>query len=528
MKKWSVIIILAAAQFVMVLDSTVMNVSISEVVADLNTTVAGLQMAITFYTLTMAALMLLGGKLGDKYGRLRIFRIGAVVYGIGSLITGLAPNLTVLIIGWSLIEGIGAILVIPAVAALVATNYSGKNRAVGYAILGGIAGAAAAAGPLIGGFVTTYFSWRYVFIGETVVMLLVLLASTKLVDKAKRSLERIDMQSVILSATGMLAMIYGMLQSKTWGWIQPHTKPVINGHEIAPLGISLSAYLMLIGALILYWFYRRQVMLETTKRNPLLKPSLLAIPRLRAGLSVLGAQYATIAAVFFVLPIYLQMTLGFDALKTGMKILPLSFGVIAFAIVGQRLSAKRPPRTIVRYGQIMLLVGTVVLLASISPELKGWVFGAGMALLGAGLGLLASQLGNVNMSSVDAESSGEVGGMQGVAQNLGSSIGTALIGSVLIASLGSNFNQSVSASDLPSQVKSQVATITQQGVEIVPASDVTALAQSKGLPQSQSDQLSELYNQAQLDGLREALFAILLICILSIFLTRNLPTKRLT
>src|SRR6478609_11072342 len=174
-RKWLPLIILAAAQFVMVLDSSVMNVSISQIVEDLDTTVTGVQLAITAYTLVMAAFMLVGAKLGDIYGRDRAFGIGLAVYGLGSLTTALSPNLTVLLFGWSLIEGLGAVLVIPAIAALIAANYEGKDRALAYGIVGGIAAAAVAAGPLIGGFVTTYFSWRYVFVGEVVIVAVILL-----------------------------------------------------------------------------------------------------------------------------------------------------------------------------------------------------------------------------------------------------------------------------------------------------------------------------------------------------------------
>ena len=168
---WLPIAILASAQFVMVLDSSVMNVSISQIVEDLDTTIQGVQLAITAYTLVMAAFMLAGAKLGDILGRDRTFAIGLAVYGLGSLTTALSPNLTVLLIGWSLVEGLGAALVMPAIVSLVAATYSGSQRALAFGIIGGVAGAAIAAGPLIGGWVTTEFSWRYVFAAETVVVI---------------------------------------------------------------------------------------------------------------------------------------------------------------------------------------------------------------------------------------------------------------------------------------------------------------------------------------------------------------------
>jgi MFS family permease len=196
----TVILILGTAQFVMVLDSTVMNVSISEVVKDLDTTVAGVQLAITAYTLVMAAFMLTGAKLGDLWGRRRAFTIGLVIYGIGSLATALSPNLTVLLIGWSLIEGLGAVLVIPAIASLTAVNYKGPERALAFGLLGGIAGAGAAAGPLIGGFITSALTWRLVFAGETVLVLGILMLVKRIHDEPPLRQDPLDRGGAALSA----------------------------------------------------------------------------------------------------------------------------------------------------------------------------------------------------------------------------------------------------------------------------------------------------------------------------------------
>ena len=228
MKNWPVIAILGSAQFVMVLDGTVMNVSISTVVEDLDTSVDAMQAAITFYTLTMAAFMLLGAKLGDVWGRRRAFVIGSIVYAIGSLTTALSPNVVVLFLGWSIIEGLGAVLVIPAIAALIADNYEGHARVTAYAIIGAASGAAVAAGPLIGGFMTTYLSWRYVFVAEVVIMAGVVLFARRIEDRTGARPSRIDLLSVLLSAAGLVFVVFGMLQSKTWGWVIPLHPP---GHR---------------------------------------------------------------------------------------------------------------------------------------------------------------------------------------------------------------------------------------------------------------------------------------------------------
>ncbi|MDY7541284.1 MULTISPECIES: MFS transporter [unclassified Cryobacterium] len=525
MNKWTAVAVLGSAQFVMVLDSTVMNVSISTVVTDLDTTVAAMQSAITFYTLTMAAVMLLGAKLGDVWGRRRAFVIGAIVYSCGSLLTALSPNFVVLFLGWSVVEGLGAVLVIPAIAALVAENYRGSDRVTAYAIIGAVSGAAVAAGPLIGGYVTTYLNWRYVFVSEVVIMIGVVLTARLIADNSRPSSSRIDVPSVLLSAAGLVLVVYGMLQSKTWGWILPKQAPEINGNPIEPLGLSLVPYLILLGAFLLVLFSGRQRRLAETGRAPLLDIGLFSITQLRSGLSVLGAQYAFTAGVFFMIPIYLQMTLGLNALETGLKIFPLSIALILFSVVGTRLSTLWSPRRIVRVGQVVLVGSAACLLGSVSLDLKSVVFGIGMFTAGAALGLLASQLGNVNMSSVGEEKTSEVGGLQGVFQNLGSSLGTALIGSVLIASLSSSFFGSVESSSLPDTVKSAVSTQTEAGIAIVPVSSVARIATDAGLSSTDSAALTTIYSESQVSSLRVSFFALILFALGSLLFSRNIPNK---
>lgn len=524
MKKWSVVIILGAAQFVMVLDGTVMNVSISTVVVDLDTTVAAMQSAITFYTLTMAAFMLLGAKLGDVWGRRRAFVIGSCIYAVGSLVTAVSPTITTLFLGWSIIEGLGAVLVIPAIAALVADNYTGRDRITAFAIIGAVSGAAVAAGPLIGGFVTTYFSWRFVFVAEVIIMAIVVIFSRQVTDSTARQRVSIDLLSVILSSAGLVAVVFGMLQTKTWGWIQPLNSPEIGGVAIAPLGVSMSAWLILVGGALLVVFVRRQRSLVRQGRSPLVHVELFSIAQLRSGLSVLGAQYAVTAGLFFMVPVYLQMTLGLNALETGIKIFPLSISLILFSIVGMRLSTRWSPRRIVRVGQLILVFSALILLAAATEDLRSVVFAAGMFLAGAALGLLASQLGNVNMSAVSEKETSEVGGLQGVFQNLGSSLGTALIGSVLIGALATSFAGGVASSELPTAAKATIAEATEGGVAIVPAATVEALGTEAGLTTEEAATLATLYRDSQLSSLRVAFFGLIVISALALLFSRGIPS----
>jgi len=525
MKKWSVVVILGCAQFVMVLDGTVMNVSISTVVKDLNTTVSAMQAAITFYTLTMAAAMLFGAKLGDVWGRRRAFVIGSCVYGLGSLTTALSPSIQILFLGWSIIEGLGAVLVIPAIAALVADNYSGKDRITAYAIIGAVSGAAVAAGPLIGGFITTYSSWRFVFAGEVVIMAVVAIVARRVKDAAVRQKVRIDVLSVLLSALGLVLLVGGMLQSKTWGWVLPLSSPKIGGVPIAPLGVSLTAWFIAVGGVLLFLFVRRQQGLVARGRPPLVHVTMFSITRLRSGLSVLGAQYAVTAGLFFMVPVYLQMTLGLDALETGIRIFPLSIAIILFSIVGTRLSRRWPPRRIVWVGQLVLVLSGFLLLSSVTADLRSGLFATGMFLTGSALGLLASQLGNVNMSSVSDKETSEVGGLQGVFQNLGSSLGTALIGSILIGALSTSFASGVTTSGLSPATVSIVQQKTQGGVAIVPSASVDQIATKAGLSSADSQKLAEIYRDSQLAALRVAFVGLIAISLLSLIFARGLPVE---
>ena len=284
MRKWLPLVILASAQFVMVLDSSVMNVSISQIVADLDTTVTGVQGAITMYTLVMAAFMLVGAKLGDIWGRDRVFAVGLAVYGAGSAITSISQNLPMLLFGWSLIEGLGAVLVIPAIAALTAANYDGKDRAFAYGMIGGAAGAAIAAGPLIGGWVTTNFSWRYVFVGEVVVVIAILIVH-RFLKRAPRPehVPKLDLGGAALSALALGLIVFGILKSSTWGWIYPIDAPTIAGNEITPFGFSVVPFLIVGGFVVLGCFLAWEERRERRGESTLLDRRLLKIEALHGA-----------------------------------------------------------------------------------------------------------------------------------------------------------------------------------------------------------------------------------------------------
>jgi MFS family permease len=514
---WGVIAMLAAAQFVMVLDTTVMNVSISQIVEDLNTTVVGLQTAITIYTLVMAAFMLIGGKLGDKWGARRAYAIGLLIYGAGSLTTALSPNLAVLLVGWSFIEGFGAVLVIPAIAALTAVTYSGRQRALAYGILGGVSGASAAIGPLIGGWVTANYTWRLVFASETVAVLLLMLFLRAIPATPGRA-TKLDLPGAFLSAAGLGLAVFGILRSSQWGWIGPKAAA-----PFTPLGLSPVFWLIIAGGVLLWLFARREEKVMAAGDEPLLDLRLLDIPVLRAGLTTLLGQQFIIMSTFFVLPLYLQTVLGYDSLETGITILPLSLSLFVCALGGASLAGRMSPKRIVEIGLIGMLIGEVLLIAFTGPDLRSLGFGVALALVGAGLGLLASQLGNINMSAVPPERGSEVGGLQGTAQNLGASLGTALIGSILIASLVGNFQTNVLANPALASVSDEIAATAEANANFVTTEQVRTSAEQAGLSAEQTDALVAEYAEAQITALKVAFAAIALFALLAFAYVHRLP-----
>jgi MFS family permease len=521
------IAIFASAQFVMVLDSSVMNVSISQIVKDLDTTIQGVQLAITAYTLVMAALMLAGAKLGDILGRSRTFALGLAIYGLGSLTTALSPNLTVLLIGWSLIEGLGAALVVPAIVSLIAATYSGRQRATAFGIVGGVAGAAIAAGPLIGGWFTTELSWRYVFAGETLIVMAILLLRRRLQSApAVEHPPKLDVVGVALSTLGLGFAVFGILKSSEWGLIEPRGALTIGGEEITPFGFSAVPFLILAGlgfiAAFVMWEERR----ERKGLDTLLDRSLLKIKQLRAGLSTLAMQQLILLGTFFVLPVYLQVVLGLDAFESGKRLFPMSVSMFIAAMLGPRLAAGFAPKRVAQVGLLALVAASVFLLGTIDVELRETGFALALTLFGIGAGLLLSQLGNVIMSSVEAAKINEAGGLQGTAQNLGASLGTALIGAVLIAALTNGFVLKVEDNPaITPPVRERVTQIAQKGIPVVPVDDIEQAALDEGVPSNEAKAIADDYGDAQLQGLKRALLAVAIFALLSLWFTRGLPGR---
>lgn len=494
------LVVLAAAQFLMVLDSAVMNVSISQLVEDFDTDVSTIQAVITFYALVMAAFMITGGKLGDRWGRVRTFTIGIGVYAVGSLVTAAAPTVGVLVLGWSVIEGIGAALVMPAMVALVGGMYTGRDRAMAYGVLGGVAGAGVAVGPILGGWVTANASWRLVFVGEVVVAVLIL-AGVRLLREPQRR-ERppqIDWTGAGLSALGLALVVYGVLQSSAWGWITPRNSPVIL------LGLPLTLWVIGAGVLVLLLFAQWQRFRERRDLDPLIHLDNLGNRQLRSGLSMLLAQNLILMGIFFSIPLYLQVVQGFDAFETGLRMLPVSVTLFLASAVGPALATRLSPRTICRIGMVVLFVATLALLGRMESEIDEIGFLVAMAVLGVGMGLVASQLGNVVQSAVDESGRGEAGGLQYTAQQFGGALGTALIGAVVLGGLATSFADLVARDPVVSaELSVEVEIEVSAGVPFAPSSAVREALEAAGADPVQAEASVADYDAATLTGSPES------------------------
>jgi MFS family permease len=516
----TVLLTLAAGQFLMTLDTSVMNVSIATVAKDVGTTVSGIQTAIVAYTLVMAALMIPGAKVGAIIGRKRAFAIGCVIYGCGSFTTAISQNLPTLLFGWSFLEGVGAALILPAIVALVAGNFPRERRPAAYGLVAAAGAIAVAVGPLIGGLCTTYFSWRWVFAGEDLVVVAILVLARKIADAPPETRPKLDYIGSVLVGLGLTLVVSGVLGSGTWGWIKP--RPDARSWA----GLSPTVWLILAGLGVVWLFLLWQDRLERLGREPLVRPALLKNRQLTGGLTMFFFQYLMQAGLFYVVPLYLSVCLGLSALATGARLTPLSITLLAAAIGIPKFRPQANPRRVVRLGLFLLLVGTVVLLGALDADSGPEIVLVPMLLIGFGIGALASQLGAVTVSAVPDDQASEVGGVQNTVTNLGASMGTALAGSLLIAALSTSFLTNIeNSSAIPSRVKSQAQTELSSGVPFISDADLQKALDEQHVTSKTADAATEAYRDARISGLRGGLFILALMAIVGLSLSGRIPAR---
>jgi MFS family permease len=378
---------------------------------------------------------------------------------------------------------------------------------------------AVAVGPLIGGFATTYFSWRWVFAGEVVLVLVILLLTRRIAESPVTEKPKLDLIGAAMSALGLGLFVFGILKSGEWGWIQPRE----GGPSWA--GLSPTIWLLLGGLFVLWIFFRWEDRVYARGGEPLVRRELFRNRQLTGGLTMFLFQYLVQAGIFFVVPLYLSVALGLSAIDTGVRILPLSITLLAAAIGVPRVFPNTSPRLIVRSGLLALFAGTVVLMALLDVNSGPEVVLVPLLLIGLGVGALASQLGAVTVSAVPDEQASEVGGVQNTMTNLGASIGTALAGAILISTLTTAFVANIQKSDaIPASVKSQAQVQLAGGVPFISDADLNKALDEANVPPEQSDAALSAYQDARIAGLESALAVLALAAVIALFLAQKIPT----
>jgi EmrB/QacA subfamily drug resistance transporter len=459
LKKWLPLGVLALALFIVVLDTTIINVSIKAIIDDLHSNLKSIQWVITGYSLMLAAFTITGGRLGDIFGRKRMFMVGAVVFAIGSVLASLAHSSTWLFVSVAFIEGAGAALMLPATASLLVSTYRGKDRALAFGVYGAIAGAAATIGPILGGWLTTNYSWRWNYLINPGVVLVLLAGSFVVKEAHERNPHRPDFLSIIYSALGLGGVVYGIIESSTYGWIKAKQPYEIFGNTYGLNGTSISILAIAVGILFISLFLLRQIKLERRSKTPLVSMSLLTNGQFMSGTTVLAVAVLGQFGLVFTFPVFLQGLLGKDAFHSGIATLPLSLAILVASPLAGILAGKFniAQKYLIQTGLIISTIGGLLMWGEASATATAVSFIPGLACFGLGFGLLISQLANLTLSAASVEMAGEASGVNNTFRQIGTSLGQALIGALLISSLASQLTHDISTSTvLPQQFKPQI------------------------------------------------------------------------
>jgi EmrB/QacA subfamily drug resistance transporter len=477
-------ILLAMAMFVLVVDTSVMNVSISSVTHDLHTTVSGVQSAIALEALVSAAFILIGSKVGDLIGRKRAYVLGLLGYGIGALAMALSQGLTAVIVFWAIVGGIGAALLLPAMQSLIHGNFEGAAQRQAYALVGAAAAIAAAVGPLLGGFITTYLSWRIAFLLEDVVIVVVLSSIRLVRDVEYTGSRRVDVVGAILSVLGMGGIVLGIL---VWQ----------EGGEAVGLLLALGAVSL---GLLAWWLVRR----KRAGKAVLLDPDLFKAKLFKFGVSGQLLQQIGLGGTMIALPIYLQIVLEYSAMGAGLSIAPLSLSMFAVALLAGKSGGQRRPASLIRAGFALFTIGMVIVEPIVPRATSGWYLVVPLIIAGSGLGLLVSQLNNYTLAPISEERVSEAAGVNSAGGSFGLSFGLAFAGAILLAALSFSFTSMAQSSTVLSGAEQQqVAKVLEHDAEVV--SNTQLEKQLADQPQKTQDEIIKINVQARHVALQVAL-----------------------
>ncbi|MET8148530.1 MFS transporter [Actinoplanes sp. NPDC049668] len=489
-------ILLAMAMFVLVVDTSLMNVSIAAVVRDLDTTVSGVQAAIALEALVSAAFILIGGKVGDLIGRKRAYVLGLLGYAAGALAMALSQDLWTIIVFWAVLGGIGASLLLPSMQSLIHGNFSGAAQKKVYALVGAAAAIAAAVGPLLGGFITTYLSWRLAFLGEVVIIAVVLSGLGIVRDVPYTGPRTIDVAGACLSVVGMGGIVLGILVWQEGG-----------ESVVALLAVGAAAL-----AALVYWLLRR----KRLGRPALLDPDLFRSKVFRLGITQQMLQQIALGGTMIALPIYLQMVLEYNAMQAGLSLAPLSLSMFAVALLAGKKAGDRRPSAIVRWGFLLLVAGLLLLVPIVPRAEFGWALLPPLLIAGSGLGLLVSQLNNYTLAPISQERVSEAAGANSAAGSFGLSFGLAFAGAVMLATLSLTFTAMAQASTvLPPGDQQRVAQVLEEDAQVMSNTQLAELL--AGQPQQVQDEIIRINTQARPFALQVALLIPILAGLAGLF-----------
>jgi EmrB/QacA subfamily drug resistance transporter len=482
-------VLLSMAMFVLVVDTSLMNVSISAVVKDLGTTVSGVQAAIALEALVSAAFILIGSKVADLIGRKRAYVLGLLAYAIGALAMALAQSLTAIIVFWAIIGGLGASLLLPSMQSLIHGNFEGAAQKRAYAMVGAAAAIAAAVGPLIGGFITTYLSWRVAFLLEDVVIAIVLLGIRLVRDVPYTGSRGVDWGGAALSVVGMGGIVLSILV-----WQE-------GGESVGAL-LAIGALAM---AALVFWLRRRKREAKPT----LLDPALFDSKPFRLGITGQTLQQISLGGAMIALPIYLQMVLEYNAMEAGLSLAPLSLTMFAVALLAGRRAGRRRPSSIIRAGFALVSAGMLLLVPIVPRADSGWWLVVPLMIAGAGLGLLVSQLNNYTLSPISEERVSEAAGVNSAGGSFGLSFGLAFAGAIMLATLSFTFTNMAQGSDvLPKATQERVADALEDDAQVLSNTQLTQ--QLKGQPPEIRDEIVSINTDARHRALQVALLVPIL------------------
>jgi len=447
-RKWIPLIVLSLALLIIILDTTILNVSLRTIIGDLGTTIQKIQWVITAYSLMLAALTVTGGRLGDIFGRKRMFVLGAIIFAIGSFITSISNSVGMMIVGEAIIEGIGAALMTPATSSLLVSNYSGRDRQIAFGIWGGIAAGGAALGPVIGGWLTTFYSWRWAF-RINVFVAAILVGASFLLKESQDNQEKpqIDFMGIVLSVVSLFLIVFGFIEASTYGWI--HAKATFMIGSLAlnfPGNISVVVFSIFLGLIFMYLFVLWERRRERQYKTPLVSLAIFKNSQFTLGATIVAILSLGQAGLSFALPVFYQSVKGVDAFETGLLMLPMSIMLLISSPTSAYLSKFFTPKRIMQTGLILDVLGFITIALGIQTGSSVWALAPGLVLFGIGMGFLFSQASNMTMSAVSVQQSGEASGVNSTLRLLGSTLGSAVLGSILLSTLATNLVSGVQAS----------------------------------------------------------------------------------